>query len=222
MDDHLPTSLSILNKEWAELGRSAVPDGWHPEGPASPPGTLAELLAAVTEDPDGWLRVLIARQQAGDQLAGRVVLQSMLGVLVIMAARDRRHDVGEYIAECWLQICRYPLVRRPVRISANLALDTRKAVRAGDVHDELPVPPGDPDLLPATPTMTAGSVVRAATRLGLIDPAAGASLYAVYGLGLRSHEAAVHLRISPALVRWRNSRSIRRLAREAAILAEVA
>ena len=76
MDDHLPTSLSILNKEWAELGRSAVPDGWHPEGPASPPGTLAELLAAVTEDPDGWLRALIARQQAGDQLAGRVVLQA--------------------------------------------------------------------------------------------------------------------------------------------------
>ena len=64
--------------------------------------------------------------------------------------------------------------------------------------------------------------LRAATGLGLIDRQAGACLYAVYGLGLRSHEAARQLRISPELVRWRNARSIRRLAPHAARLAAVA
>ena len=66
------------------------------------------------------------------------------------------------------------------------------------------------------------SLLRAATGLGLIDRQAGACLYAVYGLGLRSHEAARQLRISPELVRWRNARSIRRLAPHAARLAAVA
>ena len=129
--------------------------------------------------------------------------------------------VLEDIAECWLQLCRYPLQRRPHRIAANLAMDTRSHVRAAGPA----LPSIDPHHLPEPServSMDVTRVVRAATRLGLIDADSGACLYAVYGLGLRSHEAARQLRISPELVRWRNARSIRRLTPHAVALAAAA
>ena len=140
------------------------------------------------------------------------------GKLVLLAARDPQHSIAEYVTECWLQICRYPLARRPQRIAANLALDTRRSVWAG----EQPTVSLDPQVLNDL-AHSAGpdaiTVIRNATRLGLIDRSAAACLVAVYCLGLRSHEAAQRLSISADLVRWRNARSIRRLAPHAAVLA---
>ena len=63
------------------------------------------------------------------------------------------------------------------------------------------------------------TVIRNATRLGLIDRSAAACLVAVYCLGLRSHEAAQRQSISADLVRSRTARTIRRLAPHAAVLA---
>ena len=104
------------------------------------------------------------------------------------------------------------------RIAANLALDTRRSVWAG----EQPTVSLDPQVLNDL-AHSAGpdaiTVIRNATRLGLIDRSAAACLVAVYCLGLRSHEAAQRLSISADLVRWRNARSIRRLAPHAAVLA---
>ncbi|MFT4296037.1 MAG: hypothetical protein QM582_11565 [Micropruina sp.] len=208
--------LRSLNAEWSRLQALPVPSDW-----PTPASTLGAVLAGVPDDPDARLGALLRLQAGGDQLAGRVVLQSMLGMLVRMAARDARHGAGDYVAECWLQIVGYPLGNRPTRIVANLALDTRRAVRAGDDPRPLLGLAGLPER--STPTaLDVPGLVRAATRLGLIDRDAGACLYAVYGMGLPSHEAADRLRISPALVRWRNARSIRRLAPHAATLAAVA
>lgn len=206
-----------LNREWARLQSCPAPYDWVAE-----PATLGEVLAGIAVDPDARLGDLLARRLAGDSLAGRVVLQAMLGKLVLFAAKDPWHDAADYVAECWVQLCHYPLARRPRRIAANLAMDTRKAVWAAD---DVPPPVLDPQLIdersqPAEPDPIA--VIRAATRLGLIDRPSGACLVAVYCLGLRSHEAAERLAISPELVRWRNARSIRRLAPHAAALAAAA
>lgn len=204
-----------LNHEWAELARAPVPHSW-----AWSAEVLGDALAAISDDPDARLGELLRRCAGGDQLAGRVVLQAMLGKLVRLAAEDVWHGVDEYVAECWLGVATYPLARRPRRIAANLAMDTRRRVRAGDDRRPAVAPATSGDGIVATALDVPG-VVRAATSLGLIDRAAGACLYAVYGLGLRSHEAARELRISADLVRWRNARSIRRLAPHAAILAAV-
>lgn len=216
MSSRTDPSARALNAEWAELQGATVPGDW-PEHPSS----LGEVLAAIADDPDVALADLLARHAAGDALAGRVVLQAMIGKLVLLAARDSVHQLGDYVAECWLRLGSYPLRRRPRRIAANLAMDTRRAVWASEVQTLCVDPAQLPERAePATPGVT--GLVRAATRLGLLDPESGACLYAVYGLGLRSHEAAQQLRISPDLVRWRNARSIRRLAPYAARLVAVA
>lgn len=204
-----------LNAEWKELAATPVPVGW-----AVPEETFGELLRGIRADPDARLGALLRCHAAGDQLAGRVVLQAMLGKLIRLAAHDARHCVGDYVAECWLRLSGYPLARRPGRIAANLALDTRLRVRAGD--DRRPFVDVALDELGAAPRVDVSRLVRAAARLGLIDRDAAACLYAVYGLGLRSHEAAGPLRISAALVRSRNARAIRQLAPHAATLAAVA
>ena len=208
--------VARLNREWVLLQHRAAPPGWV-DGPA----TLADALAGIALDPDARLGDLLTRHTAGESLAGRVVLQAMLGKLVLFAAKDPRHDDADYVAECWVQLCRYPLARRPRRIAANLALDTRRALWSAEAA---PVPL-DPALLDdrAQPAeLDLVGVIRTATTLGLIDRSAGACLVAVYCLGLRSHEAAQRLSISADLVRWRNARSIRTLAPHAAILAEAA
>lgn len=205
-----------LNAEWAELQLLPAPVEW-----GAPAITIADVLAGIAHDPDARLGALLRCHAAGDALAGRVVLQAMLGKLVRLAAQDRRHGVSDYVAECWLRLAGYPLARRPHRVAANLALDTRRGVRAGDD----PGPVVDVAQLgerSAPVVLDVSGLLRAATRLKLIDRESGACLYAVYGLGLRSHEAARELRISPALVRWRNARSIRRLAPHAVTLAAVA
>jgi DNA-directed RNA polymerase specialized sigma24 family protein len=181
-------------------------------------GSVGEVFDRIGDDADAGLGRLLARHAAGDQLAGRVVLQAMLGKLVLLAARDPQHSTADYVTECWLQICHYPMARRPRHIAANLALDTRRSVWAGE-QAAVSVDPQLFDELAQPARAEAVSLIRAATRLGLIDRPAAACLVAVYCLGLHSHEAAQRLAISADLVRWRNARSIRRLAPHAAALA---
>ncbi len=205
-----------LNREWVLLQRQPAPPSW-----TDSPATLGDVLAGIPLDPDRRLGELLTRNAAGEQVAGRVVLQAMLGKLVLFAAKDPWHNDADYVTECWLQLCKYPLGRRPRRIAANLAMDTRRAVWAAEssplVLDPLLLEERARSVEPDTIDL-----IRTATRLGLIDRAAGACLVAVYCLGLRSHEAAEQLAISPELVRWRNARSIRKLAPHAAELAAAA
>lgn len=213
---HTDPVVRSLNAEWRCLADAPTPADWSVVA-----STLGDLLRGIADDPDATLGELLRRHAAGDPLAGRVVLQALLGKLIRLAAQDARHGVGDYVAECWLRLADYPLARRPRRIAANLALDTRLRVRAGDHRRPLvDVVPLDEVSVP--PRLDVPRLLRAATRLGLIDRDAGACLYAVYGLGLRSHEAAGRLRISAAAVRARNAHSIRRLVPHAATLAAVA
>lgn len=239
--------VDALNAEWqamaddhrlAEYGRAELVR-WaadHPAlvGCASP----ADVLTAIGDDPDGVLAALITVHQGtagprlpgcrgrqrpvsgtGRELAGRIVLQTMLGKVVTMAQRDRCHAVEDYVGQLWARIGSYPLARRPRRIAANLALDTLKAVTR-DSHGDgtgrragrtVPVtaeeleraglaasPPGD-----GVQDLNAHRVLRVARHLELIDEPTRRLLAAVYLDGLTSAEAAARFGLSATTVRFR-------------------
>jgi len=255
--------IDALNAEWVEFerdrqlaaGARSVIGRWAAKNPAlrgwaSP----AEVLAGISADPDTMLAVLIGIHQAfrapgapvGDHLAGRIVLQTMLGKIVAMAARDRHHGVEDYVGQLWTRIDSYPLARRPRRIAANLALDTLKMV----THDSgvggpttVPVTtaelelaglghtvfgPGglsmssQPDLLDDVADLTARRVLRTAEELGLIDEPTRRLLVSVYAEGLTSADAAARHGLTPSTVRFRCSKAIRRMAAHATSIADAA
>jgi hypothetical protein len=234
--------VDALNAEWAELvtdtpGTVEVWGGRHPA--VSGCSGLADVLNLVRADPDKVLAALLVECSLGDQLAGRVVLQAMLGKIVRMAARDAQSGVDDYVSLMWVRIRTYPLAARPERIAANLALDTLKAVlqerrwlRSGEVT---PYPPdafvrqafaeamardssgpgyaAEPD---------ARGVINAAQRLGLINGEASAVLTSVYADGLSGAAAGELYRTSPGAIRYRCSTSVRRLAQHAHLLVSAA
>ena len=215
-------SIRSLNREWRSLIESsgAALRTWACLHPAlASCADLDEVLAAIRMEPDALLAGLLARGATGDALAHRVVLQTMLGSVVRLAAADPRHGVDDYLAELWLGIVTYPLVRRPRSIAANLALDARKRVWARE--RALPVDPVTLALVPAPapePEPSVPGVLAEAERLGLIDARTRLTLRVVYGEGLRSAQAAGVLATTPEVVRWRCSRALRRLAAHAEAL----
>lgn len=144
-----PTSLaSRLNAEWLGLCQAAASDlalsRWAARHAAlAGYRDLPSLLRAVTHGPrsrDAVLLALLELAQAGERLAGRVVLQAMLGRAVRMAmAIVRRPDVlgdreeaqARAVAALWQVIATYPLAARPGRVAANLALDLLAVVQRG-------------------------------------------------------------------------------------------
>lgn len=118
------------------------------------PGDLVDAVdAADPELKDEILGALIRLFQDGHQLAGRVVLQSMLIKLGRITnrtsgsgsdnawAEDRRHIA---VAEFWDVLADYPLARRPRKIAANLGLDTLHRL-TGETRGQRPDLPVDPD-----------------------------------------------------------------------------
>lgn len=246
--------VDALNAEWADWERAGWPAdrwrtwlaGWAIQEPVlAGCGRLADVLETIRCRPDPVLGALIRLHQdrpapaagetthestapgagiADGELAGRIVLQSMLGKLVLMSRRDPRHDVEDYIAAFWTRLCRYPLHRRPVRIAANLALDTLKDMTRDRDRVQL-VPCGDAasswaDGADETgPTMSASRVLHAACDLGVIDDETRHLLSSVYADGLSGRQAAEAFGLAPTTVRYRCSTAVRRLARHAQALA---
>jgi hypothetical protein len=90
--------------------------------------SLDDLLAAAQGCPDAILGALLTEVSKGNQLAGRVILQALLGRIVRMATRDPWAGVDDYVAALWCRIQTYPFTSRPTRIAANLSMDTLKTV----------------------------------------------------------------------------------------------
>ena len=200
-----------LNAEWPELAERALPPAGRRQPALAGAADLAAVLASVRGDPDAVLGGLL---RVGDSLAHRVVLQAMLGYVVRQAARDRYHDLDEYVAELWLLIAGYPLARRPDRIAANLALDLRKRVRRSDT----PVV-ATARLTLVTPAQAgagAALLLARARRIAVIDAEAEHALRLVYAAGLDTRQAASVLGVTPATLRQRCHRALRRLAAHAA------
>ena len=138
-----------LNLEWARLSVAAESmasvDAWGVVSPAlsgagSLEGVLSRVWQADVKARDEVLLALLELSLDDDQLAGRTVLQAMLGKAVRVAAcavnrPDVRGDQEEALAcavsSLWLVIATYPIARRRSRVAANLALDTVALVQRG-------------------------------------------------------------------------------------------
>ncbi len=236
--------VDALNADWNLLlgsGNADVRRWADTYSSLSQCGTLDEVLKAVRVDPDGSLAALLSEDAAGDEFAGRVVLQAMLGKIVRLAGRDPRASVDDYVAAMWCRIRTYPLADRPVKIAANLALDALKAVsqetqRSRRGADVSPISPGilldqlhaealmraRADHNVGVATSTASSVITAADQLGLIDGPTRDVLLSVYADGLSGRDAANRHQTTAAMIRFRCSRGVRRLAQHSASLAEAA
>ena len=205
--------LAALNAEWAGLAptRPAEVTAWGPW--ASGAASLAEVLDAVRAHPDEALGGLLGASASGDQLAGRVVVQAMLGKLVRMAACDRDHDLGDYLLAVWELVRTYPLAARPRSIAANLVLDTLKRVRRHGVATEAVLDCQEPGRRLHSPWRVGASVdavLDAAVRLGLLDQP---------GRGLLEEVYLDHPGPRPAATRKRCSRLIHQLRAHAPELA---
>ena len=231
-----------LNREWLHL----VSDGgqhyrgdatsWHEHAPALRGcRSLADVLQLVRDDPDMPLVALLALARDGDELAGRVVLQSLIGRLVGMARRDVRASVDDYLAALWCVICTYPVERRPRHIAANLALDTLKTVHRehrwlvrgevttwppGAALDELVDTAWRAEAATAFPGLV--ELLDEAQRSEAIDDAAREVLTSVYLEGLSCRQAALRHQMSPGSIRSRCHRAVARLRLSAQLVAEAA
>lgn len=221
-----PNLVDRLNHEWAVLaleGSDFLNDWAQMCRPLSSCHSLDEVLQAIRSTPDEVLAFLIYRCQMGDNVAGRTVLQSMLGKLVKMSytgvAARQTNALDNLVTHMWCQIALYPLSARPLRIAANLALDTLKAAhndwRTGI---EAPAPTtavthalDEAQLSTHSPTTpSAENLIDAAHRLGLITNKTRDILVAVYGPEELSGDlAAQRWCCTPAAIRTRCKEAVR-------------
>ncbi len=151
--------FGALIEEWVGLNSSRIPartvQRWATAHPvlagASRPADIVEAVeVAGSERQDAILLTLLRLTQAGEQLAGRILLQQMLPRLARLRHRiktpasnsadfrlqeDRSHII---VATFWEVVATYPIERRPSRVAANLALDTLGQVyRIADRNPEV-------------------------------------------------------------------------------------
>lgn len=234
--------VSALNRDWRSLEaeHSEIVRRWADRHPVfARCDSIGDVLEAVSRQPDATLHALLAEVASSDQLAGRVIVQSLIGGLVAMAGRDPRSGVDDYVSALWCQIATYPLARRPTSIAGNLMLDTLKAVQRehrwlvrGDVATW---PPGEllDELFHSAGAavkeeaydghrLTARAVLGAAHQLKVIDRGAHILLSGVYLEGLTGAEVAQRHGSTPGSVRVRCSRAMSRIRRAVPDLMELA
>jgi len=209
--------LTSLNSEWQHVVSRSTPllVNWSRRFPVlAPCRDFDDLLAMVPSAPDAILGALVQLGADGEPIAWRVILQSMLGKAVLLSAgNDERFS--EAVSELWVAIAEYSVERRPSAIAANLVWAMRRRLAALAAAPAL-APSGD---RPSEPEACAVSTLARARALGLLDDQDHRTLWLVYVAGLTSARAGAELGISPDLVRYRCSRSLRRLAGNADALA---
>ncbi|WP_116947863.1 hypothetical protein [Jiangella endophytica] len=151
-----------LNTEWSRLCADPRTEPavahWgrrHPElsGCFALDDVELAVAAADPERADQILLALLRLAQTGDSLAGRTVLQLMLGkavrIATTRAGRDTRPALEHTaVAALWTTIATYPIERRPAKVAANIAMETLRAV-TGELTHQLTETPTSPDLLAA-------------------------------------------------------------------------
>lgn len=237
------TLVDALDREWRELvhGCPVATTCWLDRHDAlAACRSLDDILSAAKVNSDPVLAALLTEVSGGDRLAGRVVLQTLIGRMVRMAQRDPRATTEDYLAALWCVIKSYPLSQRPVRIAANLSMDTLKAVwqerrwlrraavmllPSSESLEQLLEPvtlDGTPyDSLPPL-DVEVGRVLEAGSLLNLINDSDAALLQSIYADGMSSSRAARRFRTSEGAVRVRCSKIVRHLAAHAVELTDVA
>lgn len=221
----LTPTLTALNREWSSIchEHKHPPVDWRLVcgRPLAGKG-LDPVLCAVRADPDPTLLGLITLHHAGDMLAGRVVIQAMLGKLVLMAVRDPEASLPDYLAAMWERIAVYPLQRRRRSIAANLALDCLKLVKSNQRQQRVELPgfwaDGQPQPTASDGLDDADMVLAEGVRLGAISELTRETMRCVYVDGRTGADAAAILGASPAAVRQRCSQGVRALRAVAPVL----
>lgn len=140
--------LGHLNADWVGLADTFAPPSWAAACPLLLDAIdLGEVLVVLGTSPaagqDAILHTLLTLHHQGDELAGRVVLQTMLGSVqrLILTARYRRlDDVAACAVEAmWSAIAAYPL-RRRASVAANLSLEALSALQKAT---QAPLPAGE-------------------------------------------------------------------------------
>jgi hypothetical protein len=235
--------VEALDREWCEVvrdHRAAAADWADRHEALARCRSLNDVLSVAQLDSDPVLVALLTEVSVGDQLAGRVVLQALIGRMVRMAQRDPRASIDDYLAHLWCVIENYPLQRRPVRVAANLSMDTLKAVsrdhrwlgRGGvtlwassESLEELLEPTGlDGSPCDSTPPVDVEvrQVLQVSSSLRLIDDCDAALLRSIYADGMSGTQAARQLHTSAGMIRVRCSKVVRQLAAHAVELADAA
>ncbi|TDE14060.1 hypothetical protein [Jiangella asiatica] len=150
-----------LNAEWARLcadpATLAAVAAWgrHEAGLAGCVG-LADVERATRARPDAVLAALLRLGHGGDRLALRTVFQLMLGKAVRIAAthtgRDSRASLEHAaVTALWTVVATYPVQRRPVKVAANIAMDTLRLTVGELAHQRHETPAAPRDLRPCRP-----------------------------------------------------------------------
>ncbi|TDD66993.1 sigma-70 family RNA polymerase sigma factor [Jiangella aurantiaca] len=230
-----------LNAEWRRLGARPIPKRWPLPGLAECAvlADAADIIGRTRRHQpavaDGLLIGLLdQRTERDDHLAGRLVLQVMLGRAVNLARRAHRFGAtgvrgdlpqltAAAVAALWHAIATYPVDRRRHKVAVNLCMDALR-------HFNLALEDDAPDLVDTTVLDTAepvfdhapAPVVEVFATLtwgigkGIITADDAELLVRVYcplpGQLGGAHLVARELGLSPATVRQRCSRAIQRLS----------
>ena len=154
-----PGILQRLDLEWERVAQGPAARRalrrWSARSPELAEfDSLVDLVENVNErgHPEESDAVLLAllRVAPDDELAGRTVLQAMMPAVKNLTAKitpcgawTSEETAAVVVAAMWERIRRYPVGRRPKKVSANLSLDTRQTVwRTGHklVYGHLPRP----------------------------------------------------------------------------------
>ncbi|SDU50810.1 hypothetical protein [Jiangella alkaliphila] len=222
-----------LNDEWDRLsadGRADAVGRWAAAEPAltgcQDLGDVEAAVAAGRQRADAVLIALLRLAHDGDALAGRTVLQLMLGKAIRIAAghagRDSRESLEHTaVAALWTVIATYPAERRPTKVAANIAMDTLGMVSRELAHrrTETPAEPGTlAAVLVSDPEPDAdidlSELLAWAAESGTITAADAELLLDIYAPapGLEGGAAAAERAgISWAAARQRASRAVRRI-----------
>lgn len=230
-----------LNAEWLRLGARPVPKRWPLPGLAGcarladVADTIARARRHQPAEADGLLVGLLdERTGRDDHLAGRLVLQVMLGRAVKLArgthrfgAPGVRGDLPQLTAAAvtalWHAIATYPVERRRNKVAVNLCMDALAHFNAALQDDT-------PDLVATTildtaepvfrrPPAPVVEVFRALTwgiSTGVITADDAELLVRVYcplpGQLGGAHQVAREIGLPAATVRQRCSRAIQRMS----------
>jgi hypothetical protein len=199
---------------------------------------VEEVLAGCGRDrsvpdavADARLAALVAEARAGDRAAARLVLERVMPGLVRAASRQARvwrlsfgQVLDDLAAAAWVQIVRYPLARRPVKVAVNILRDAQY-----DLFGYVPATvratvPAAPETLPVGPAGLSGApvdadepaavelleVLASAVRAGLPQED-GRLLAELLVFGLTPEHLGARDGLSPRTVRWRRRAAIGRL-----------
>ena len=132
------------------------------------------------------------------------LIQAILPALVVMASRNRRACLDDYVGQAWLVIVNFPLTRNH-KVCTNLALDCLHVVsaRLRGTSRETPVEVVDMSApeMPDDPGQVASELLTAAEELGIITSVSAPVLRSVWVDALDSASAARRHGMSPEAVR---------------------